>query len=78
MNTYKVLCVQVNDECGQTVVGGWDLEKMQIFILAEGWHYQVEGTVRRKKSCVDFDLAHLAIHMIRIFVIKGCVFGFLL
>ena len=55
--------------------GAW--ERVQILILAEGLKFALSGKGSSLvqhfcQSCVHFDLAHVAIHMVLRFVIQGC------
>ena len=64
--------------CGQT--GGGALERVQIFILAEGLKLRFlalsgrESSLVQKfyESCVHLDITHPSVHMARRFVIQGC------
>ena len=57
------------------------MERVQIFILAEGLKIEYFGSIRLKKnslvqtfceSCEQLDITHPSVHMTRRFVIQGC------
>ena len=65
--------------CGQT--GGGALERVQIFILAEGLKIDFFGALSGRESslvqtfcesCVHLDITHPSVHMTQRFVIQGC------
>ena len=61
--------------------GGGALERVQIFILAEGLKIEFFFSLSGEESswvqtfcqsCVHFDFVHSSVHMTRQFVIQGC------